>query len=1063
MLALLAGVATYLFLGSTFRLDSATESTSAADTSTPLHFDKSATGKFAGDSTDADPLLAAAIASSGDEHSRSPTSQHHARGRVVDQTGLPIQGARIDWTPLDPFIGVPERAWEIIDWDVVDSLTLTATSSANGEFSFQGVPQDDTKFGSVLWATCEGFAAQYRMLDPGASADPETWQLSLTADEGFHVRVVDPNRTPAPAARLRQFARPPRDRALSKRERVAFELFHLELPLDHDARAEAVCLPWYAAFDASLGEQRGKPTFASSQSARDVEVQLLNTFVLTGRVRVMDGTPRIGDMQLWVAGVTSSASFQTVTGTRVRDDLTFGPIAVPLEREESFLASIEGGGLARERVRFERPAPGEHVELTLESSRGARQVIEVLGPDGHGVEDAWVSCLWWNADKSGSGSAGRTDSQGQLTLEGIVPGTVYLSVEAVGFVPRSLDPMEFPLPGDGRLTIDVQRGFELRGRCTHRGEPVQDFEVIWWPDVPREREVESFVGRATGDFELHNVPLGPVYLMAVAESLPQSTVVCVNPSVTPNPFVELELPVPLLGRGMLVDAEDGSPLPGGKIELWASFGKRSVARRGLKRPVDPTGRFELKNFPPGESLIVASADGYADREVLAHSNDEGTVEFGAIGLTRNGTWTIRLVGATAEVAQATSLNLHGPHGVPLVHFDSSGTAVVPGVAPGSWFGVLEFPDGEILGFRRVLPPATNWRLDLPLDSHRELEVLVRPASGNELPGFLSVTVSANTLAGDWLQYQVSPDAEGIARFRGLWVDEVALDVWEGQYAVHSTRVRLHSEQNRLEIELGAERIRGRVVDKEGAPLRGATLLAFDGVGSGWEVEGNCDEQGTVEFALPDFEPLFVRAWHPDFGEGRARSLTSAERRSGSFEIELDPGARLELLATELGQPRTGTRFDLFDEAKRRFVATIDADTAGVARRAQLETANYVVAVASPGVWYQEFVVAVTDPPSVQPIEVRSLGALEVIVLDEQDAPLAGVDVELHCLDLDTDVAAWIAAERVAAPAGGLRTDANGALRLAGLPRAEYRVRAGVLESTGQVPRVATGTITLRPH
>jgi hypothetical protein len=995
------------------------------------------------------------------DEQRSSTARPLARGRVVDQDSNPVRNASVTWTPLDPYIDGFDQVWDSIDWNELEGRSRVAVTVENGEFGFDGSIESESNFGSVLWVVCDGFVAQHLLLPPGAASDPSPWTIMLQSDEGLRLRVVEIDGSPAPAADVRQFARAPKDRAVGKREWAAFAVFHRQLPLDREARCVATSLPAMSVFTAALGNRRASPAFVTRESGREIELRLLDTFTLTGRVRVTDGTQPSGQMNVNIGGITGGATYRAITMKSVRADLNFGPIDVPLGGEQNYVVAVQGGGLASERVRIDRPSAGEHVEVLLETGRGASQPFIVRDQESKPIEGADISVRWWNANKSGSGASARTDSEGRASVTGILAGSVYFSVSAAGYVPQSYGPVEMPLSNDDSAAIEMERGFDVRGRCTHSGKPLSDFDVIWWPEVALDRRIEAFMSQADGQFVLHGVPPRPIYIMACTAELPQSPVLRVDPSQAAGQVFELVLPDPLVGRGQIVDAENDAPLASATVQLWAHFGGMTAARRGVPHGVDDAGRFEFDGFSPGESRIILSAPGYSDRELSAHATDGRVVDFGTVGLTRPGTWTVRLMGVSAEQAPATTITLNGPHATPVGHFDASGTAVMSSIGPGRWYATVEFPDADPLYFNEVLAPASSWRTEIPFDASRSLEVRIRAEQGAEIARPLDVLVRSRPSARVPIQRWAVAGDDGIARIAGLGVGELSLDVFAAGTVVYSGRARMDAQETRIDIELKAGRIRGRVLEANGAPLGAATVVAMDASGGCWEFDVRCDFQGTCEFPLPDIELISIRATHPDVGEGAARILTSAERRDGTFEIVLDPRSRLEVLASELGAARRGVRLDVFDATRRTYFGTIDADSNGIATQARLDVADYVVSVATPGVWREEHRVAVTDPSSVHAIEVRSLGALEVIVLDEQDAPLAGVDVELHCLDLDTDVEVWIAAERVAAPAGGLRTDENGALRLAGLPRGAYRARANGVEATGQVVRATTSAITLR--
>jgi hypothetical protein len=115
-----------------------------------------------------------------------------------------------------------------------------------------------------------------------------------------------------------------------------------------------------------------------------------------------------------------------------------------------------------------------------------------------------------------------------------------------------------------------------------------------------------------------------------------------------------------------------------------------------------------------------------------------------------------------------------------------------------------------------------------------------------------------------------------------------------------------------------------------------------------------------------------------------------------------------------------------------------------------------VDVLQSGYWRRDLFVDSTTGGDCIPLQVRRTGGLELEVRSAAGAAIVDATVELRSLEFDVDVADWIAAGRVVAPAGGLRTDTSGRVRVEGLPHGPYRASVGGGSSTVEVPAHAVG-------
>jgi hypothetical protein len=175
-----------------------------------------------------------------------------------------------------------------------------------------------------------------------------------------------------------------------------------------------------------------------------------------------------------------------------------------------------------------------------------------------------------------------------------------------------------------------------------------------------------------------------------------------------------------------------------------------------------------------------------------------------------------------------------------------------------------------------------------------------------------------------------------------------------------------------------------------------------------------------------------------------------------IEIELAPKGRVRIALTDGTTPISGATVELGDFVHQWFAAERRSDDAGHVEIAAIDTEHAVVDVKGAGLWRDKFVVASSESDAYIPLQVRRTGGVELEVRSVAGAAIVDAPVALRSLEFDVDVADWIAAGRVVAPAGGLRTDPSGRVRVEGLPHGPYRASVGGGSSTVEVPAHAVG-------
>jgi len=150
--------------------------------------------------------------------------------------------------------------------------------------------------------------------------------------------------------------------------------------------------------------------------------------------------------------------------------------------------------------------------------------------------------------------------------------------------------------------------FVVSGRVTDKYtlEPLEDIDVgCWHEDLEEWSETRT---DTNGVYELNNVPLGEVEIIAMPESYYARMGACFELTEDIN---DLDFALPPEARlcGKVLDAETAAPLAGIKVEYWSD--RYCVWQNGF---TDANGMFTLTNLPPGVAEIKAKPDvntGYA--------------------------------------------------------------------------------------------------------------------------------------------------------------------------------------------------------------------------------------------------------------------------------------------------------------------------------------------------------------------------------------------------------------------------------------------------------------------
>jgi hypothetical protein len=422
---------------------------------------------------------------------------------------------------------------------------------------------------------------------------------------------------------------------------------------------------------------------------------------------------------------------------------------------------------------------------------------------------------------------------------------------------------------DGPPTLTVPR----KARLEFAAPPEEKIKVsVYSQDDPTFR-IPSFRGEARGG-SFVKIPAGRHLIsLTASDKAPDLHLLTAEPggrhrlAWTARPGWSLVL--------RFRSADDDAPVEKAAVRLEGSEGF-SAPGQGTLRGTSASGGLALFSGVPH---VLASVSTDHPRFVLSReegfSASPGTFAFREILLERGGSLKARVTlegrpaaGATCQVLEYES-NPYGPAPEPKVHFEAAvgrdGLCRSGRLAAGPYT-------------LRLTPPGSPSRVDrsviivngqettvdvalVPIRVHGEVTRGTEPAAGFVLMFSEMAEIKPNATRRDQLAEAVT-DEKGLYEAT-LWAPSeyaVLLDTPAGTPAAWK-RLRLASEEERVDFHLEPQEVVGRVVDEHDRPVPEASV-AFRLNGS--VRRAVTDEQGAFSFPLPDTGTGQVQAGKPGF-------------------------------------------------------------------------------------------------------------------------------------------------------------------------------------------------------
>lgn len=980
-------------------------------------------------------------------------------GRVTDSQDRPVPDAKVTWTALAPIHYGPTYVWDVLGRLPKDG-ELATTTSENGSFEFLSAPRDAGQTGSVVWVTAPGFRAQGALTDLRESVAAPSLEFRLEPGLEIGIRVVDGSNRPVSGALVEQFGvRTPPDQVASPAWTAAHRALHRSDVTDSDGRVRPAFSEYPATFTliARAGTARSQPWFSSIDGLEsEVVLRIGPQFEAAGRALWPSEIPPPKDGLVTVSGATN-AYFLVLGQASVAENGSWGPLTVPLFGATSYTFRLEGEGLGAQIRSLSPPESGTRVRVDFAPEAGFELPVIVVDESSAPVGGAELYLSAGSQDGAIDVQA-HTDTAGTATLRGIPAGSASLDVSADGFPPARLGNLTIGPTPASPLRVTLAAAAELRGRVTHAGEAVDDFEIAWWTDAlfrGQPPTVTRFSEAVDGGFTLEGLPRGRVSLLACSEEHPRSEALTVDLSAGTSDVVALELPAPIAARGRTVDAFTGEPVAGAVVQQFTNSGAAFVHAWGAPAMSGPDGAFDLSGLAPGDNRLTIQAAGYASRLVSIHADGRPAMELGPLPLFRGMTVVLEYAGNDPRGTTGLHASLIAAQHHPPQPFSTDGTSRFQGVAPGRVVIDLVRDDGSAESHILDLPPASQHTVTVGSAGTVRLTIAVPP---DALADLVDPWVSLRDRGAAGLRTRGTFLEAGATSFACEPWSRVAVTLWSAGAPLVTRDHVVGAEDESLLLELAGREASLEIVDASGQAVPHAQIHLYTPDPDGWThvIEADASGLATVT-GLP--------------GHALAGAISVAEGMR--FDVPIEPGpasrpTRIELVAdAELNlrlvqgdSPARGVQVRVMAANDTYLVGYATTDDDGRVTFAALGEGNYTVHVEHPGIFRRSTVVA-TGPRAAAPsLSVHPLGAIRFHLRSPDGAPLSDATIEASHAEVPGTLASWVAEKRVPCE-GDLRTDVEGNLLLHGVPagKLEWRATDGSgIELSGAVDVVPGETV-----
>jgi len=740
----------------------------------------------------------------------------------------------------------------------------------------------------------------------------------------------------------------------------------------------------------------------------------------------------------------------------------WGPISLPILDVDRYVIRVEGLPVIPLERYIERPAAGHRIFLDLAPLLGEQLWFVALDDNDQPIKEA-RALLGWMQEGERRTLEVQARADAFINVKGVPPGTIDYQVFAPGFAPSHRFQIGVPLSEQQVNPVHLSRSGRLIGRCVYNGSPVEDFELVVWPERrSRSRVTHVFHGREDGRFSVDDVPAKTLFVVAASSELPGSDPVRVEVNPGETAEILIELPEARTARGIIVDSTTGDPIQEATIQFYYTGVAQGITAWGPPHPVRPDGGFEFAGFTDRENYFFASAPNYSGFYSSIVPASLGVIDLGRIRLDPLQGLEVALISTLPQQAVDCTqfqIRAHGPSPLPATRFPSSGVVSFDAVSTGEYTLWIDCPKAFVYQSAVRLSSGGGWRLEYPVAGPNLLTVELVSGEGTDPGTEYTVQVDYTSSDGSQTKRWGPVGANDPAEFAGITDDFIRVMVADPRteeiLLVRDCRFGLGGHIA-LPVVVEQRGILARVVNRAGLPVADVRVDIEDPNNPQVVYMGTTNAEGEVRILGVPEEPVVAHLHHSALGRQYGVACNGAE---DEIEILFESEAFLTLMVMDGSHILEGVLCSIRSPIGRLHSRTPSNDS-GTVQFAALGPGHYDIHAERRDCWPVDRRVEVKEGGTQVDLQMRRLGGVEVEIVSREGLGVRGQVVGVRSVEFDCDVADWLAEGRVQSETR-LVTDSKGHVRIEGLPRGSYRWTIALeggktLESVIEVPAARVG-------
>jgi protocatechuate 3,4-dioxygenase beta subunit len=599
------------------------------------------------------------------------------------------------------------------------------------------------------------------------------------------------------------------------------------------------------------------------------------------------------------------------------------------ERKTGIVLTIPSGIAVSGRAIDAQGQPLSGVAVTANEAEGGQRgmmIRAMIGGNSGAEEDAV-----------------RTGSDGTFTMR-VKEGTYDFAFRREGLAPKTVRGQTISVTSSPAIEATMEPAVEIAGRVTRGGAGLENVMVMAM--APGSEPFTSTTA-ADGSFTLTGLAPGSVRLMA---RKPDDFVQETRNVDAPARDVVIDIRPGGRVTGRVVDKDTGKPIPSFAAGISTSRqggGMVMMAPPQLRSFTAGDGSFTLENVPPGATVLVASAPGYASAR-LNLTVEEGKETTGVeLQLDPGVKLTGRVTSATGTPLSDVQVRVVAS---PTGGFSMSGSEKATSTDSNGDYTIegLEAGD-ESISFSHAKYSSTRKSVNL---KGRETRLDVQLASGGRVTGTV-VTESGAPVADAQVEAAGNTMQRARTNANGAFEFE---SVTPGRYEFRASKTGLaEGVLEDVDVSVGTPiqivmktggSIYGRVTGLTAQELEQTRVSASSGPSS---AEAMVSANGTYRIEGVAGGTVRVQAWS---GVG----MSGTSKRSASQTVELAPGGSQQLditfrndvvvrgRVTRNGTPLAGGTVNFFTRGGSRGSGSAPTDNDGQYSVTGLEEGDYTVMV-----------------------------------------------------------------------------------------------------------------------